>query len=73
MTNKKLPSLEKLDDIYDEHGNSNPVFLTFKCCQCNHRFVLELHRTTQGFGINGGILLVTGDDQLLGKCLDCHK
>jgi hypothetical protein len=73
MTNDKLPTLEKLDDFYNEHGNSNPVLLPFNCIQCGRRFELELHRTSQGFGINGGILLVTSDDQLLGRCVDCHK
>lgn len=73
MTDITIPNLEKLHRIFREHGPSNPILLTFNCFQCENSFELELHRTGSGFGINGGMLFVTKDDQLLGKCMHCYK
>ena len=69
----KFPTLEKLTRLYKEHGASNPVCFTSNCIQCGDRVELELHETSQGFGINGGFLFVTEDDHLLSKCVNCHK
>ena len=73
MTDISFPTLERLSLLYKKHGASNPVLLKLNCSQCGNNFEAELHSTSRGFGINGGILLVTKDDQLTGKCLDCYK
>jgi len=73
MTDISFPTLERLFRFYTEHGAANPVLFELNCSHCGNYFELELHRTSHGFGINGGILLVSKDDQLIGICMDCHK
>ena len=67
MTEITYPSLERLFQLYIEHEAANPVRLNFNCIQCGQHFELELHRTSRGFGINGGVLLVNSEGQLLGE------
>ena len=72
MTDVTFASLERLFQIYTENGAANPVRLGLDCSQCGNNFELEIHRTSRGFGINGGVLLVKNNDQLLGACMSCH-
>jgi hypothetical protein len=73
MTIKDLITLEKLHLLYDKADISKLVVVNSHCSQCGIHLQVELHRTSEGFGMNRGVLFATRDGQLLAKCMKCYQ
>ena len=66
-------TLKEIERLFIKYGQPNPLTMQFKCSDCGTDVELEFHKTAHGYGMNGGVLFINSDDQLLIKCLDCHK
>ena len=65
--------LEKINRMFAEHSGKNPVRVNGKCRVCGEKTVIEIVKTSGGFGINGGLLQETGPEQLNPVCLACNS
>ena len=72
MTKNDQSTLEKLNQIYDKYKTTS-LLVNYKCAQCGIDVEIAIHRTKDGFGMNGGALYLNCEGQLMAKCLKCHK
>ncbi len=68
----KLVKLNTLRQIFASNAPESPVFIRKKCSQCGCNVDIELHKTSGGFGLQGGILLEM-DDRTMAYCLKCYE
>jgi hypothetical protein len=68
----QLISLDTLGQLTRENPNKNPVLIKRNCRQCGCDLEIEIHKTSGGFGLQGGILLES-DKQILADCLKCYE
>ena len=67
----ELALLAKIGEIFTDDFNNNSMLVKGKCQICEKDTILEVVKTSGGFGINGGIFQVTNQDQLNIFCVDC--
>ena len=51
----ELALLEKISDIFIDDFNNNLMLISGECQICKKETILEIVKTSGGFGINGGI------------------
>ena len=68
----QLISLETLGKLLNENPQMDPVVIKRNCRQCGCKLEIEIHKTSGGFGLQGGILL-EADQQILADCLKCYE
>jgi len=73
MTDQDSRTIKKLDQLYEVGDKAGPVVLNGKCCECGGDVLVEIDKTTDGYGINGGFVFATDDGQLATKCIHCHQ
>jgi len=73
MTNQDCLTLKKLDQLYEKQKTSIPLVLNAYCCECGVVVRVEIHKTLDGYGMNGGFVFATDDDQLMARCIHCHQ
>ncbi len=64
--------LKKLDQLYENHNKTGPMILNSVCSKCGTSVCVEIHKTSGGYGINGGSIFLT-NDRLSTKCIHCYK
>lgn len=69
----ELALLEKISDIFIDDFNNNLMLISGECQICKKETILEIVKTSGGFGINGGIFQVANQDILNILCVDCYK
>jgi hypothetical protein len=72
MTIKDLITLEKFHLLYEKAGKAGPLIINTRCSQCGLQLEVEIYRTSEGFGMNQGVLYATRDGQLIAKCKKCY-
>lgn len=68
----QLVSLDMLRKIFEEHAQENPVIMKRNCSECGCAIEIEIHKTSSGFGLQGGILLER-NQQIVADCLKCYE
>jgi len=68
----KLVNLDTLIRIFEEQTPENPVLIQKICSDCACDVTIEIHRTSGGFGIQGGALY-DEDGIIVAKCVDCYS
>ena len=68
----QLISLDTLGKLLRESSQKNPVVIKRNCRQCGCDLEIEIHKTSGGFGLQGGILF-EADQQILADCLKCYQ
>jgi len=69
MTNQEALIIKKLDQLYEKHYKSS---FNSVCCKCGKSVCLEIHKTSGGYGINGGSIFLT-DDRWFVECISCYN
>ena len=67
----RLVDLESLKKIFADNIPERPVLIQRTCRDCGCDVTIELHKTSGGFGLQGGVLL-EGDQQIVADCLGCY-
>ena len=67
----KLIGLESLKRIFADNTPQNLVLIQRTCRECGCEVKIELHKTSGGFGLQGGILF-EGDHHIVADCLECY-
>ena len=68
----KLVSLDTLRMIFGDNPSDRPVIIHQTCCDCGCDVEIEVHKTSGGFGLQGGILLESGG-KIVADCLKCYE
>jgi len=71
MTNGDSVILRKLAVLYQQHEKTAPLVLNGICYTCRADVSLQIHKTTAGYGINGGTVFVACNGDLMIKCMCC--
>ncbi len=67
----KLVSLDTLRKLFGDNPPDRPVIIRKTCSECGQDVEIELHKTSGGFGLQGGILLER-HGQIDANCLKCY-
>jgi hypothetical protein len=73
MIMSEVALLEKISEIFIDDISNNLMLVSGKCQICKKETILEVVKTSGGFGINGGIFQVTDQKVLNIVCVDCYK
>ena len=67
-----LIGLEGLKKIIADTSESGIGRSRHNCIDCGFPVEVEVHKTSEGYGLLGGVLYETGDC-LYAKCADCYE
>ena len=67
-----LVDVNTLEEMFAENPPGTPVIIDKTCIECGCDVAIEIHRTSGGFGLQGGILL-RANNQTVARCLACHE
>ena len=65
--------LEKINRIFWQNSAKNPMTINGKCNICGEKTMIEIVKTSGGFGVNGGMVRETGHDRMNPICLGCYS
>ena len=68
----KLVSLDTLGKLFGDNPPDRPVIIRKTCSECGRDVEIELHKTSGGFGLQGGILIDL-DGHIAADCPKCYK
>jgi ribosomal protein S27E len=65
--------IEILRKIFEDHPEKSTIVMKEKCSDCGRETILEITKTSGGFGLHGGLLFKSSTDRYIVKCPDCIK
>ena len=65
--------IQILKDLFDASPEKSRIVLKEKCSDCGCETVIKITCTSEGFGLQGGILLKHSPDGYLAKCPSCYE
>ena len=66
-------SVNDLKNLFVFYEKSEPLFVTTDCYTCGRKTTIEIHKTSDGFGLLGGVLDKSVNQQYIAKCAECYK
>jgi hypothetical protein len=64
-------NVDNLKELFEEHPGESTLNIQGKCIACRCDLTVEISPTTDGFGINGGMLLDRDQQDYVVSCVDC--
>ena len=68
----ELTLVEKIKKMFIDDSESNLILVDGECHICGEKTIIEIAKTSGGFGINGGMLQEIHQNQLNIFCIDCY-
>jgi hypothetical protein len=68
----ELDLVEKIEKMSINNSECNSILVKGACHICGEKTIIELSKTSGGFGIKGGMFQETPQDQLNIFCIDCY-
>lgn len=68
----KLITLDTLKRLFEGLTSENLITIRKICSDCSCEFTIEIHKTSGGFGLNGGVLY-DEDGIIVAKCVECYR
>jgi hypothetical protein len=65
--------IEILRKIFEPNPGKSTIVLKGKCSDCGCKTIIEITRTSGGFGLQGGSLYKCSPDDYFAKCPECNK
>jgi hypothetical protein len=62
-----------LSKMFEATPEKTTNILNVNCSDCGREVIVEITRTSGGFGLQGGVLIKCSSDKYLAKCPDCYK
>jgi hypothetical protein len=63
--------IEILKRMFEANSEKSTITINGKCSDCGCETILEITPTSGGFGIQGGILYKSSNDDFIVKCPAC--
>ena len=64
--------IEKIKMMFIDASDNNLLFVNGECYICGEKAIIEIAKTSGGFGISGGVLQESNQDQLNIVCDGCR-
>jgi two-component system, chemotaxis family, chemotaxis protein CheY len=64
--------IEILKKMFESNPEKSTIVIKDKCSDCGCETIIEITPTSEGFGLEGGILFKCSPDEYLAKCSVCH-
>jgi len=65
--------IDILKKMFEANPEKSKIVLMDKCSDCGRETVIEITPTSEGFGLQGGILFKSSPDGYFAKCPACCK
>ena len=65
--------IEILRKMFKANSGKSTIGLLDKCFVCGRKINVEITPTSEGFGLQGGVLIKHKPDKYLAKCPACHE
>ena len=69
----KQELIETLRKIFKAKPEKSTIVLKGKCSDCGCKIILNITSTSEGFGMQGGVLFKCSPARYCAKCPDCYK
>ena len=69
----KQELIETLRKIFKAKPEKSTIVLKGKCSDCGCKIILNITSTSEGFGMQGGVLFKCSPARYCAKCSDCYK
>jgi len=61
-----------IETMFEAFPGKKTIVLNEKCSDCRRSTVIEITRTSAGFGLQGGALFKSSSGAYFAKCLECY-
>ena len=65
--------LNGLKKLFKDNPEKSTIVLKEKCSDCGGLTIIEITQTSRGYGLQGGALYMSSNDEFLAKCLACYE
>ena len=65
--------IEILRKMFEANPEKSTIVLKDKCSDCGYKTIIEITPVSEGFGLQGGVLLKCPPDGYLAKCPACYE
>ena len=65
--------IEILRKMFEDHPDKSTIVLKEKCSDCGCNTTIEITSISGGFGLVGGALFDSSNDEFIAKCLTCYE
>lgn len=65
--------VEILRKMFEANPEKSKIVLKEKCSDCGCDTTIEITPTSGGFGLMGGALIKSSNDEYIAKCPTCYK
>ena len=73
-SNTKHDPLSKiLKKLFEDKPGKSEIILIERCSDCGGLTIIEITQTSRGYGLQGGALFMSSNDEFLAKCLACYE
>jgi hypothetical protein len=70
---KHDPLVKRLNELFKNNPEKSEIVLIERCSDCGCDTIIEITRTSRGFGLMGGVLFESSTDKYIAKCLNCYE
>ena len=65
--------IEVLTRMFEANSEKSTIILNDKCSECGRKTIIEITPTSGGYGLMGGALFMSSNDEYIAKCLNCYE
>jgi hypothetical protein len=66
-------SVEALDRIFEQNNDQQQYIYRGECHDCGCAVKIEIHKTSVGYGLLGGVLCAPNTQKIFALCTDCYE
>lgn len=70
---KHDPLSRILKKLFDDKPEKSEIILIERCSDCGGLTIIEIKHTSRGYGLMGGVLFESSNDEFIVKCLACYE
>jgi Zn finger protein HypA/HybF involved in hydrogenase expression len=65
--------IEILRKMFESSPEKSTIVIKDKCSDCRCETIIEVTPTSEGFGLQGGVLLKRSTDEYVARCPACYQ
>ncbi|MCW9095714.1 MAG: hypothetical protein OQJ74_07720 [Ignavibacteriaceae bacterium] len=65
--------IEVLKKIFEANPDKSTITINGKCSDCGRKVIVEIKPTSEGYGLQGGILVKRSPEKYSITCPECYK
>jgi hypothetical protein len=70
---KNNPLQKRLKKLFKDNPEKSTIVLKEKCSDCGGLTIIEITDTSKGYGLQGGALFTSSNDEFIARCLNCYE